>query len=298
MHVARPLAGSLTEPVECRLVGAHLIGAARVEERDQHVGEHVAGEQDATVREEDRGVAGGVRLTLDTGPRPRACRRGWPTYCRSEPLPAGSRILGVPDASWRQGCSVAVMDEAVLRAAVAALVDGPRHSIADAAEVVPNTAGLYAIYGDGEAHSQLTLGSLALPLYVGKAERSLVGRDLRTHFATGKTGSSTVRRTLAALLREALDLHAVPRNLARPDGRASYSLEVRGDQRLTEWMHAHLQLAVWARPDGVVLDQVETAVLDELQPPLNLAKMGPRGDRRVRAARAAMAAEARASREG
>jgi hypothetical protein len=34
--------GNLTQPVECRLVGAHLIGAARVEERDQDVGEHVA----------------------------------------------------------------------------------------------------------------------------------------------------------------------------------------------------------------------------------------------------------------
>jgi hypothetical protein len=41
---------------------AHLTGAARVQERDQDVGEHVAGEQDATVREEDRGVADGVRL--------------------------------------------------------------------------------------------------------------------------------------------------------------------------------------------------------------------------------------------
>jgi hypothetical protein len=39
--------GGLTQPVECRLVGAHLIGAARVKERDQNVGEHVAGEQDA-----------------------------------------------------------------------------------------------------------------------------------------------------------------------------------------------------------------------------------------------------------
>jgi len=57
--------GSLTQPVQCRLVGTHLIGAARVEERDQDVGEHVAGEQDATVREEDRGVADGVRLMLD-----------------------------------------------------------------------------------------------------------------------------------------------------------------------------------------------------------------------------------------
>jgi hypothetical protein len=57
--------GSLTQPVECRLIGAHLIGVARVKERDHDVGEHVAGEQDATVREEDRGVADGVRLMLD-----------------------------------------------------------------------------------------------------------------------------------------------------------------------------------------------------------------------------------------
>ncbi len=57
--------GGLTQPVECRFIGIHLAGAARVEERDQDVGEHVAGEQDAAVGEEDRGVAGGVRLMLD-----------------------------------------------------------------------------------------------------------------------------------------------------------------------------------------------------------------------------------------
>src|SRR4030095_11928170 len=50
---------------ERRLVGASLIGSARVEERDQDIGEHVAGEQETTVREEDRGVADGVRLMLD-----------------------------------------------------------------------------------------------------------------------------------------------------------------------------------------------------------------------------------------
>jgi hypothetical protein len=44
--------GGLSQPVECRVVGAHLIGAARVEERDQDIGEHVAGEQDATVGDE------------------------------------------------------------------------------------------------------------------------------------------------------------------------------------------------------------------------------------------------------
>ena len=68
--------GGLTQPVECRLVGAHLIVLARVEERDQDVGEHVAGEQDATVREEDRGVADGVRLMLDDLARHGSAVRG------------------------------------------------------------------------------------------------------------------------------------------------------------------------------------------------------------------------------
>jgi hypothetical protein len=68
--------GGLTQPVECRLVGAHLIGAARVEERNQDVGEHVAREQDATIREEDRGVADGVRLMLDNLARHKSAVRG------------------------------------------------------------------------------------------------------------------------------------------------------------------------------------------------------------------------------
>jgi hypothetical protein len=190
--------------------------------------------------------------------------------------------------------SFPAIDDAVLRAAVTALVDGRRHPIADAVETVPDLPGLYAIYGDSEARTMLALGGLDVPLYVGKAERSLASRDVRTHFATGKTGSSTLRRSMAALLRSRLDLQAVPRNLARPDGSANFSLEPHGDRRLTDWMRAHLELAVWVRPGGVVLDQVETAVLNRLAPPLNLAKMGPRGNRRIKAERAVLVAESRA----
>ncbi|GAA2241667.1 hypothetical protein GCM10010413_50150 [Promicromonospora sukumoe] len=189
------------------------------------------------------------------------------------------------------------MDEAVLRAAVSALVDGRRHPIAHAVETIPDLAGLYAVYGDVEARNMLAVGSPDVPLYVGKAERSLASRDVHTHFATGRTGSSTLRRSMAALLRSELDLHAVPRNLARPDGSANYSLEPDGDRRLTDWMRARLQLAFWVRPDGVVLDQVETAVLNRLAPPLNLAKMGPRGRWRVKAERAVLVAESRAWRQ-
>src|SRR5262245_64851409 len=68
--------GSVTQPLERRLVGPHLIVLAKVEERDQDVGEDVAGKQDATVREEDRAVADSVRLMLDDLARHRSAVRG------------------------------------------------------------------------------------------------------------------------------------------------------------------------------------------------------------------------------
>src|SRR5690554_342466 len=53
-------------------------------------------------------------------------------------------------------------------------------------------------------------------LYIGKTESSSRSRDLKTHFASGKTGSSTLRRTLGALLREELLLKPVPRSEKEP----------------------------------------------------------------------------------
>ena len=68
--------GGLFQPVECRLVGAHLIGLAMVEEGDQDIGEHVAGKQDTTVGEEDCGVTNRVRLMLDDLARHGSAVRG------------------------------------------------------------------------------------------------------------------------------------------------------------------------------------------------------------------------------
>lgn len=76
---------------------------------------------------------------------------------------------------------------------------------------VPHAAGLYAIYGDSGVWKALGLGDAQddRPLYVGKAEDSLVSRDLNTHFATGKTGWSSPRRSFAALLADELKLTAM-----------------------------------------------------------------------------------------
>ncbi|MCR6032077.1 hypothetical protein GGQ22_11550 [Nocardioides sp. zg-579] len=164
-----------------------------------------------------------------------------------------------------------------------------------AVDLVPRSPGLYAFHGDGAAWSSLGLvpDFESQPLYVGKAERSLNGRDVGTHFATGKTGSSTVRRSLAALLVDELLLIAVPRNQTKPDGSANFALDSASDERLSAWMDERLALSTWVKPDGVVVDEVETEVVRRLRPPLNLDKVGePRT--RLREARRRMADVARA----
>ena len=178
---------------------------------------------------------------------------------------------------------------------------GERWAINNAADHVPHVPGLYAIYGDEVAWTDLGLTPTpGLPLYVGKAEQSLVSRDLNGHFAVNpnskpRTGGSTVRRSFAALLRGALELRAVPRNLDNPERFANYALTADGDARLNEWMHARLRLAVWPAPENlpVSLGDVETEVIQHFTPPINLDK-NPGRLQRLRTARAEMAAEAAA----
>jgi|JI10StandDraft_1071094.scaffolds.fasta_scaffold186406_2 hypothetical protein len=184
--------------------------------------------------------------------------------------------------------------EAATAAALESLT-GTRHVYDAAAELVPDEPGLYAFYGDGAAWSSLDLrpNFPDQPLYVGKAERSLNGRDVRTHFAAGKTGSSTVRRSLAALLDRGLGLVPVPRNTAKPDGSANFALDPASEAKLSEWMRHRLALATWSRIGEESLGVIETEVIRQLRPPLNLNKVGePRAQ--LRAARRRMADIARA----
>ncbi len=173
-------------------------------------------------------------------------------------------------------------------------------AIGEALGEVPSTAGLYAVYGAREVWRELGLGAPpdGRPLYVGKAEDSLVARDLRTHFETGRTGSSTLRRSCAALLARQLGLHAQPRNPKRPERYANYALPPRDDARLTGWMRAKLRLAVWSKQGHVALAEVEQQILVELLPPLNLTGVRTPWTDQVKAARRALADEARAWAQG
>lgn len=181
-------------------------------------------------------------------------------------------------------------------AQVLAALDAPRHALRDVLPSLPPKPGLYAIYGDEAAWSQLRLSTprRSDALYVGKAEDSLLARDLDTHFGNGRTGSSTVRRSFAALLREQLSLSAMPRNPEKPGYFANYGLGPDDDAKLTAWMRARLQVAVWERSGAVPLADTERAVLQHLNPPLNIAGVQHANRLSLQAARKVMADQARA----
>lgn len=191
-------------------------------------------------------------------------------------------------------CGKDLLDE-VIR-----FLSGNMYPIAGAGDFLSDSPGLYAIHASADVWKVLGLAHRAgLPLYVGKAEDSLIARDLKTHFAVDpeaapKTGSSTVRRSFAALLREPLKLQGVPRNKLRPGYFANYGLESEADRRLTEWMQAHLVLACWPQPPGLKckLADVEKAVLRKWDPPINLQNSPTKLPHLV-AARAVMKIEAR-----
>jgi hypothetical protein len=188
--------------------------------------------------------------------------------------------------------------EAYVRDALLALERGHSRPIAQAEAHVPPRPGLYAIHGSAETWVQLGLGEPPdkRPLYAGKAEDSLIARDFTTHFGDGRTGQSTMRRSFAALLHDALGLRGMPRNPDKPAYYSNYGLSAAHDATLTRWMRERLQLATWPKPREwhFTLKEVETALLRKLCPPLNLTDVVTPWTARVKTARAVMAAEARA----
>lgn len=174
-------------------------------------------------------------------------------------------------------------------------------SIADAPAVVPPKPGLYAIYGAEPVWTTLGVTSTVDggPLYVGKSEDDLLAREVFTHFSASSTrkpatGSSTVRRSFAALLRAELHLHSQARNPLKPAYFASYGLVGDGDRDLTAWMTQNLELAIWEKPNipEFALKHIETQVIRHWDPPVNIDK-APTSRHQLKALRALLAREAR-----
>jgi hypothetical protein len=191
-------------------------------------------------------------------------------------------------------------------AAAPALTGAAAQRVERGMSSAPPRPGLYAIHAAAPVWEELGLGAPpdVRPLYLGKAEASLAGRDVSTHFGyvregrrTSVTGYSTLRRSLAALLRDVRGFRAQPRSVAKPGHYASYGLSSAQDEELSAWMRERLRLSCWEMSHEIAVPElglVERAVFRRLLPPLNLADIVTPWRPRVVAARQAMTAEARA----
>ncbi|MFR9797904.1 GIY-YIG nuclease family protein [Streptomyces sp. MS06] len=147
----------------------------------------------------------------------------------------------------------------------AALFTAPR-PVSEAVGVLPGAAGLYAWWAPPD-----TLPSLPGPanpadgarrlLYLGKATR-LRSRITSNHLR--RSGSSTLRRTLAGLL--------MPTREYRTMWTDRVVLVPEDEERLTAWMHAHLALTWVEHPDPLPW---EGELVARWEPPLNILGAAP-----------------------
>ena len=158
--------------------------------------------------------------------------------------------------------------------------------------------GLFALWVDEAGAADLARG-LDLPfaagrIYAGQAGATkwpsgrastdtLGDRVGRVHLG-GKVRSSVIRLTLASILFDQLDLVV----------QAAMLLQASSEQALSEWMRAHLLVAVHPHDDRDSLAGLEQAVVQRLDPPLNTEDLVPATSVRQRVA----ALRRRISREG
>jgi hypothetical protein len=110
-------------------------------------------------------------------------------------------------------------------------------------------------------------------IYIGKTESSQQSRDADTHFRTGKTGSSTLRKTFGSLLHQQYKLNPLPRGQADIDKNryAHFKFDTKSEELLTKWMTENLGLSFFPYPKTTSeIDNLETLLINELVPVLNI----------------------------
>jgi hypothetical protein len=159
----------------------------------------------------------------------------------------------------------------------------------------PDSSGVYAIYLRSGCRIPGMPTDVRGAIYAGSAA-NLRGRILGTHFVEDRSGSSTLRRSLGALLKEDLDLTALPRNAAESNKQTQhFKFEDEGERRLTEWMKDHLEVGF----SPVALDDykaVEKDLISALEPAINLTGWDNPHRNKIRKLRKVCADEAAAAR--
>jgi len=132
-------------------------------------------------------------------------------------------------------------------------------------EKVSTMQGLYFLcYTGTELGGTLWKAPEPAVIYIGRA-----GKDSPRHWLND-TGISTVRRSLAAMLANSLQLTSVPgAEGADPEDRyANYALAAESEDKLTEWMHQNIRVA-FLDVEADRLDATYRALINYNTPKLN-----------------------------
>ncbi|MBB2150559.1 GIY-YIG nuclease family protein [Pedobacter gandavensis] len=152
-------------------------------------------------------------------------------------------------------------------------------SIRDTAKLIdghldyPTCPGIYAFMLKDNA-SLKEFGTQHQIIYVGIAKESLKKRDLGNHFKSSSTGSSTLRRSIGAILKEELSLIAFSRNGTNNKREIlNYTFNDAGNNTLTKWMLKNLIIGYWKDGHSIPyskLRSLEEDVIKILKPTLDL----------------------------
>jgi hypothetical protein len=137
-----------------------------------------------------------------------------------------------------------------------------------------NQPGIYAIFFIG---TEFPLFNTEIRrhqiIYIGKTQTSQESRDSKTHFSDGKTGSSTVRKSVGSILHKSRNLIPIPRNDSDYiKGRKNhFKFNDESEIIITNWMKNNLALSFFEFLGDVnSLDELETQLIRKLNPILNI----------------------------
>lgn len=136
--------------------------------------------------------------------------------------------------------------------------------------------GIYALFFIGNDFPVLgyTVAKHQI-IYIGKTESSQEKRDAKTHFTTGKTGSSTVRKSIGSILCVKENLKPIPRNETDYNKKrfSHFKFDNLSEIKITNWMENNLALSFYAYPrTKQEIEDLETKLIYEVVPILNISK--------------------------
>ncbi|MFV0231534.1 hypothetical protein OBK30_00490 [Empedobacter falsenii] len=137
----------------------------------------------------------------------------------------------------------------------------------------PTNPGIYVFMLNNNADLGL-FGVTKDVIYVGIAKESLKKRDLNNHFNSNSTGSSTLRRSIGAILKNELQLTAYSRNgTDKKIEITNYIFNKEGEERLTNWMKTNLTIGYWEDHNKIPYDKLrklEEDIIINLRPSLDI----------------------------